>query len=496
MSCCWPGHTLIATIPHRLEEGYGLNAEAVSKLAEDGAELVVTVDCGITASQEAQLAGQRGLELIITDHHAATDELPKVACIVHPTAAGQCPNPHLSGAGVALKLAWAVARKLSNATKVRPEFRAFLIDALGLAALGTIADVVPLVGENRVLVRHGLLGLRASKQHGIAALIESAGLSDEKLNSYHVGFVLAPRLNAAGRMGHARLAAELLTRADADRAKEIAIYLTEQNRRRQALEQKILKEARQMAHKQGMTSDACRAVVLAKRGWHAGVIGIVASRLVDEFFRPTVLIALEHDQGQGSARSVRHFDMHQALTACREHLIAFGGHAMAAGLKIRTDKIEAFTDSFIDRANNALTAADLEATLRLDGQVTLSELTEQSVGSLLDLGPFGIGNPKPRLATGWVQLAGEPRAVGKAAEHLQFAVSEQGVLRKAIAFGLAKHRQALLDHRRCQLAFEPIINEFNGRRSVELQVIDLQFPAQSRAEGSGGQESCGHRAPV
>jgi len=464
-------------IPHRLEEGYGLNAEAIAKLADEGAGLIITVDCGITAVEEAALAADRGLELIITDHHAATGELPRSACIVHPSATGTCyPNPHISGAGVALKLAWAIAQQLSRATKVRPEFREFLIDAVGLAALGTIADVVQLVEENRILARHGLAGLKASRHHGIAALIESAGLAGAKLNDYHVGFLLAPRLNAAGRMGHARLAAELLTRADAARAREIAIYLSEQNRRRRALEQKILKQARQMAHKQRMTSDACRAIVLAKQGWHAGVIGIVAARLVEEFSRPTVLIALEDHRGQGSARSVRHFDMHRALTACREHLISFGGHAMAAGLKIHPDRVQAFAEQFIQIANNTLTAADLQPALRLDAVVKLRELSEPTVQVLLDLGPFGVGNPKPRLATGWVDLVGEPRIVGKAGEHLQFTVAEEGVVRKAIAFGHAKYRQALLDHRRCRLAFEPILNEFNGRRSVELQVLDVQLP--------------------
>ncbi|MFQ6048188.1 MAG: DHH family phosphoesterase, partial [Phycisphaerae bacterium] len=296
-------------VPHRLEEGYGLNSEAIEKLADEQVQVVVTVDCGITAVGAAELARRRGVELIITDHHEAGPDLPQGCTIVHPTAlSGGYGNADLSGAGVALKLAWAVGQHFSAGKRVSEEFREFLVDATSLAGLGTIADVVPLVGENRVLAHFGLMGLRHCRQEGLRALIAESGLAGRKLESYHVGFWLGPRLNAAGRMGHARLAVELLTRASGARAREIARFLAEQNRQRQQVERRILAEARQMVAETGMDGDAWRAIVLARAGWHAGVIGIVASRLVEQYCRPVVLIAVDggeihvvwEDRGDGS----------------------------------------------------------------------------------------------------------------------------------------------------------------------------------------------------
>ena len=330
-------------IPHRIEEGYGLNGDALERLADDGAGLVVTVDCGITAKAAVADAVDRGLEVVITDHHTIEPaSLPEAAVLVHPRLGGDTAGggAELSGAGVAFKLAWALARAFSNATRVLPEYRQFLLDAVSLAALGTIADVVPLTGENRIISRYGLAGLAESKLPGLVALIESAGYRGEVMTSTHAGFGLAPRLNAAGRMGHARLAVELLTRADDARAREIAIYLEEQNRQRRTVERRITKQAREMVAARKMDSDACRAIVLAAEGWHLGVIGIVAARMVDAYARPAVLLAINGATAQGSARSVRHFHMHEALCHCAEHLDAFGGHAMAAGLKLPSDKLD------------------------------------------------------------------------------------------------------------------------------------------------------------
>ncbi|HUN80428.1 MAG TPA: single-stranded-DNA-specific exonuclease RecJ, partial [Phycisphaerae bacterium] len=328
-------------IPHRLEEGYGIKCDAIDSLAADGARLVISVDCGITAIEPAQAARARGVDLIITDHHAphvGANRLPVLpdALIVHPTVGGDgYPNPHLSGAGVALKLAWGIAQRISGASRVSSAFREFLIDAMGLAALGTIADVVPLVGENRIIALHGLAGLARSKLPGVQALIESAGLRGKKLEGYDIGFKLAPRLNAIGRMGHARLAVEMLTRADYAEAMRIAQNLEKQNRARQALERRIATAAQEMVIREEQNRDGVRAIVLASEGWHAGVIGIVASRITEMFGRPTVMIALENGSGQGSARSIRNFHLSEVLHDCREHLLTFGGHAMAAGLKIQ-----------------------------------------------------------------------------------------------------------------------------------------------------------------
>ncbi|UCD27975.1 MAG: single-stranded-DNA-specific exonuclease RecJ [Planctomycetota bacterium] len=462
-------------IPHRLEEGYGLNADALKQLHSEGADTVITVDCGITATAEAQIAREIGLTLIVTDHHECGPELPDADAVIHPRI-DDYPNPNLCGAGVAFKLAWAIAKNLSRADRVKPQFRQFLIDAVGLVALGTIADIVPLTEENRILTRFGLMGLAQSNLVGLNALIETARLTDTKINSEHVGYWLAPRLNAAGRMGHAQLAVELLTRADHDRGKEISIYLEEQNRRRKTLENRIFKQACEIIDSQNLASDSRRAIVLAAPDWHAGVIGIVASRIVDRYHRPTVMIAIDNGEGQGSARSVRHFELHKALADCSQHLIAFGGHAMAAGLRIKQENIESFTETFVQRANQLLTGKDLQPALRLDAEVKLHELTEPVVRTIEHLGPFGSGNPKPRFASGELHLNGSPRLVGKSGDHLQFNLTDGKIRKKAIAFGQKEHLQPLLDHRRCRVAFAPILNTFNGQTTVEMQVLDFEFP--------------------
>lgn len=477
----WQGLTLAQGqvdfyVPHRLEEGYGVNAESIDCLAAQGARVIVTVDCGISSLEAAERAARQGIDLIITDHHRGGQELPKAFAVVHPTLSDGYPDPDLAGAGVAFKLMWAVAQELSLGQRVDSAFRDFLLSAVCLAALGTIADCVPLIGENRIIAAAGLAGLRACSLPGLRALIEASGLANERVNSEAVGFRLAPRLNAAGRMGHARLAVELLTRATGERAAEIAKYLDKQNRQRQRVERTILEEAEQMTLHAGMDRDACRGIVLARGGWHPGVIGIVAARLVERFGRPTVLIALENGQGQGSCRSIPRFAMCDALWACREHLQSFGGHAMAAGFRIDPACVRPFTEAFVQHANQVLTGQDVQLRLRLDGVASLAELTVSAAEWLERLGPFGVGNPRPRFATDWVELAGSPRCVGQQARHLQFQVQEGQTIRKAIGFGLAGHHPTLLDHRRCRLAFEPIINQFNRATNVELRVLDIQYP--------------------
>ncbi|NOS99368.1 MAG: single-stranded-DNA-specific exonuclease RecJ [Phycisphaerales bacterium] len=464
-------------VPHRLDEGYGVNVEAVRGLVADGAQLIVTVDCGVTAVEAAAAVRSAGAEIIITDHHQSGDTLPEGVTIVHPTVGGQYPNEHLCGAGVAFKLGWAIAQAICGSQRVNEPYRSLLSDALALAALGTVADVVPLIGENRVIVRHGLARLTSTPFVGLRVLMESAGLANGKVHSYDVGFKLAPRLNAAGRMGHARLAVELLTRADEARSREIALYLEEQNRARQTTERRIARQATELVEAKRQNGDACRAVVLAQKGWHAGVIGIVASRLVDKFHRPTVLISLGDEIGQGSARSVPNFNLVEALAACGEHLIEFGGHAMAAGLKIKPDRVTAFTEAFTHRANNHLTGADLKRKLWIDAEVALHWLDLPTADALSKLGPFGQGNPRPVLCTDWVTLADEPRTVGASGGHVQAVFSDGKSAMKSIAFGQASALEPLKHHRRCRVAFEPIVNEFNGRRTVEMQVIDFQFPS-------------------
>lgn len=481
VACLW--HTLrIADasvdfyVPHRIEEGYGVNCDAIRSLAADGAAMIVTVDCGITAVEAARVATELGVQLVITDHHQPGPTLPQDVVIVHPSVGGSYPNEHLCGSGVAFKLSWAIAQKLNESDKVSEIYRGFLREALAFAALGTIADVVPLVGENRIIARHGLALLRKTPFVGLRALIEQSGLTNAKISGYDVGFKLAPRLNAAGRMGHARLGVELLTRATEERAREIALYLEEQNRSRQTAQRRIVRQASEMVERLGLDTDANRAIVLADEGWHPGVIGIVASRLVDLFGRPTVLIGLGDNGGQGSARSIRNFDMHAALSACSDHLLDYGGHAMAAGLRIDADQVPAFTEAFLAHANNHVTASDLRKQIHIDAVVSLGELDLSTTEALADLGPFGIGNPRPKLATDWVELADEPRCVGKTGTHLQAIFTSGSDVLRAIAFGQSAALEPLKQHRRCKIAFEPIVNEFNGTKTVQMQVLGFQFP--------------------
>ncbi len=344
-------------IPHRLEEGYGLNAEAVAQICDGGAKLIVTVDCGITGRREAEVARQRGVEMIITDHHEIPDlrspisdlksQVPECYAIVHPRLPGSAyPNPYLCGAGVALKLAWGLGQVHDGAVRVNETFRKFLIEATVLAALGTVADVVPLIGENRILVHFGLGGMKRSELAGLRALIQTAGLTGQNIDSYHAGFLLAPRINASGRMGHAREAVQLLTSADAPTALRIATAMDQQNRERQSLERRIFEQAMAQIVERGFDNDDCRALVLASEDWHPGVIGIVASRIVNRLNRPTVMVSLSNGHGQGSGRSIPGFHLAKALDACREHLDGCGGHEMAAGLRMQSAKLDAFREAF------------------------------------------------------------------------------------------------------------------------------------------------------
>ncbi|HEY1921938.1 MAG TPA: single-stranded-DNA-specific exonuclease RecJ [Tepidisphaeraceae bacterium] len=483
-SILWHAITLlggeVATyIPHRIDEGYGLNAEAIAQIIDGGARLIVTVDCGITAMEPAKLARGRGVDLIITDHHDWHGDppvLPDCFGIVHPRLPGsKYPNGNLCGAGVAFKLAWAIGQAISGAARVSDSFREFLIEATALAALGTIADVVPLVGENRVLAHFGLGGLQQSKLTGIRALIESANLTGKNLDSYHVGFLLAPRLNACGRLGHANLAVEMMTTASEERAKEIAVYLEGQNRDRQGVEKQILEQALAQIETNGWGDNRNRALVLAAEGWHAGVIGIVASRIVERFCRPVVMISLNGETGQGSARSIAGFHLAHAMESCSSHLLAFGGHEMAAGLKISADRVDDFRKAFCEFAAANVTDEMLVPQLRLESTADLSQITAPLVKELQRLAPFGHGNRKPLLCIDAATVAGPPRRVGKTGDHLQLTVKQDRQMIRCIAFQCGELIDRLSPNTAVRLAVEPCINEFNGRSSVELEVKDFQF---------------------
>lgn len=460
-------------IPSRLEEGYGVNADALRRIAEGGAALVITVDCGVTAVAEARLARELGLRLVVTDHHQPRSELPDVETLVHPTALGDSVNPHLSGAGVALKVAWAASRAICRTARVPDPYRDCLLDAMALAALGLIADVVPLTGENRIICCYGLRRMRCTSNTGLRALIDVSGLTGKAAyDDFDIGFLLAPRLNAVGRMGHARLAVELFTGASPDRASEIARELDSRNRQRQSVERDIVRQAEAMVQEGGFDRESCHGIVLAHREWHPGVIGVAANRLVDRFGRPTVLIALDGETGQGSGRSVRHFPLHEVLASCDAHLLSHGGHAMAAGLRIRADQVDAFTRAFLAEAAQRLAPVDLRPRLELDDEVELNALTAGSVEPLSRMAPFGVGNGRPRLASGPVQLAQAPRRVGAKGQHAQFVVREGNTYRRAVAFHGGGLVDQLAECGAIRLAFEPICSDWRGERRVELKVID------------------------
>lgn len=472
-------------IPHRIEEGYGLNADAVAEICDAGAKLIVTVDCGVTAIEPVKVAVERGVDIIVTDHHewkhaddGVAPLLPPAYEIVHPRLpiAGQEPyaNPNLCGAGVAFKLAWGIGQAVSGGNKVTDDFRDYLLNATAFAALGTIADVVPLVGENRILAAFGLGGLKSSKLQGIRALIESAQLTGQKLDSFHVGFLLGPRLNACGRMGHARLAVEMMTVATAERATEIADYLEAQNKDRQATEKKIVDAAVEQVKSQKLDSDGNCAIVLAGEGWHPGVIGIVASRIVDKFHRPAVIIALADGIGAGSCRSIPGFHLAKALTACGEHLVSYGGHEMAAGLKVKTENLEAFREAFCKHAATLISAEMLQPELKLDVEADLKQIDLGLVKDLARLGPFGNGNRKPLLVCRRLEIAQPPKRVGKTGDHLQITFKQPGKLMKGIAFGMGPLADTLRVGMNVEVAAEPTINEFNGYTNVELMVKDIR----------------------
>jgi len=464
-------------VPNRLDEGYGLNDDALRQLASRGASQIISVDCGIASVQQALTAREIGLELIITDHHQLADRIPEAATVVHPRLPGSLyPFGGLCGAGVAFKLAWAICQRASNAQRVSPPMRDYLLAAMGLAALGTVADVVPLVDENRILVRHGLTSLRHSPLAGIAALLEVTQLNQKpRLTSEDVGFSLAPRLNAAGRLGQATLGVELLTTQSPERAQALADYIHQLNSSRESLERSIYLAANKLV-KERFDPQHDPALVLAGAGWHAGVIGIVAGRLAEKYHRPVVMIALDQvgsRPGTGSARSAGGVDLYDALNACSEHLLGFGGHAAAAGLRIDESRVDAFRDHFCDHVAGELSEANRVAEIRIDAEAPFSQLTLHTVDQIEQLAPFGEGNPRPVLCAGGVTLAEPPKRMGGGERHLSARLSQHGVTLRSVAFGQGDWADELVQTPGpFDVAYRPVINDFRGRRNVELHIVD------------------------
>ncbi|HAD04069.1 MAG: single-stranded-DNA-specific exonuclease RecJ [Desulfuromonadales bacterium GWD2_61_12] len=453
-------------IPLRLRDGYGLSAEALERAAAAGARVVVSVDCGIAAVGEAARAQELGLDLIITDHHLPGHHLPAAYAVINPHLEGSAfPYTSLAGVGVAFMLLVGLRKALREAGHFAAGAEPDLRPSLDLVALGTIADIVPLTGVNRLLTRHGLTQMNKRCRAGLAALMLVAGVKEANCGA--VGFGLAPRLNAAGRLEDAALGVELLLTKEKDLAAALAARLDGINRERREVEQETFAQA--VARLEEGNEGGAHSIVLADARWHAGVIGIVASRLVERYHRPTVLIALTAALGKGSARSIVGFHLHAALERCRHHLGGFGGHAMAAGVSLAADEVAAFAASFEAVAGEALSAADLLPRLWHDGELLLAELDRQSVEELATLAPFGAGNPEPAFLLRGVRVQ-QPRLLQE--KHLKFTARQGGDSLPCIAFGMAGRQQELVGE--LDLLVTPQLNLWQGRTEVQLRIRDLR----------------------
>ncbi len=461
-------------VPHRIEEGYGLNTAALAAFKSRGISLVITVDCGVSAVAEAEYARAEGLDLIITDHHEPGDQIASACAIVNPKMTGSLhPFRELSGVGVAFKFAWAVAKRFSDGQKMSEEFRNFLLNSLGLVALGTVADIVPLLGENRIFAKYGLKALGVSCGPGLRALIECCRLQGKSLSPIDIAYGLAPRLNAAGRMADAGLAIDLMMTEDRARALEIAATLDRHNKDRQKLQNETFLNAREMLLAQP-DFESARAIILASDGWHPGIIGIVASKLVDEFTRPAALIALHGAVGKGSARSIPGFHLFNALEGFRHSMISFGGHAGAAGFQIEAAHIPGFSSHL--KAAAAQASPDLfQRTLEADAEVSLADLTPRLTDELDRLGPHGEANPRPLFVVRNLRVAGRPKLMGMNGRHIAFYLTDGKSSYRSVAFGMGEelYDRMIAGDRQCSIVFSPRFNAWTGSGELELHVKDI-----------------------
>ena len=454
-------------LPHRIEEGYGFTPAALTRcLAQSQPALIVTVDCGTDAVDTVAQAAARGIDVVVTDHHEVSAAPAPAAAVVNPKRGADEDLHRLAGVGVAFKLCHALVRDLHAhaAGNGALDLREFL----GWVALGTVADVVPLLGENRILVRHGLDRLNRQPGAGLEALCKAAGVNGT-LGSYHLGFVLGPRLNAAGRLGSADPALELLLCEEAGRARELADGLEAANRERRRIEEGIAGEA---VRSIDARFDAGRTfgVVAAQTGWHVGAIGIVASRLCGRYHRPAVVIGFDDNgRGRGSCRGIEGVDLTAILEECADVLDGFGGHAMAAGLHVRRENLEAFRARFNAGCRRALEGRDLRPVLRVDGWIELGEADEAMWSALEMLSPAGVGNPTPLWGLRRVRPMGRPRVVGR--DHLKMIVADGGGQMESIGFGLAD--RPVPDGPFDMLA-QIRENHFRGRRSLQLHIKDFR----------------------
>lgn len=453
-------------IPDRFSEGYGLNILAINKMARDGAKLMITVDCGITAVGEVEFAKTQGLDIIITDHHTCREELPKAVSVINPKRADSSyPFSGLAGVGVAFKLVLALAIKLGMNT------RQVFMEYVDMVALGTIADVVPLIDENRVIADKGINSIEQTNNKGIRALMDLAGAGGKSIDANAVAFFASPRLNAAGRLENASLSVELMICEEDARAKEIAEHLDELNNRRKAIEQKIYEEALEKAEEMGEDQ---LVYVISGENWNHGVIGIVASRISEMFYRPCILISVEDGKGKGSGRSVPEMNLFDALSDSEDLLTAFGGHSQAAGLSISEENIPEFTKKINEFAKKNIDVATLVPKLLIDCSLSGASVTMQAAKMIESLAPFGEGNELPVFSMqGLKVLACQSMGVDK--KHLRLRLSDGTNIFNAVGFGMGEYAEKLTPGMNVAVAFNMNINIYQGSENLQLILKDIKF---------------------
>ena len=455
-------------IPHREKEGYGLSSGGIDYAHSIGADLLITCDCGINAFEPVDYAIEHGVDIIITDHHIPDKKLPNAYAVLNPKQKGcEYPFKGLCGCGVAFKLISALSEKSGIGQNVG-------LNYLDLVALATSADMVPILDENRVLVHGGLDQLEESKSPGIHQLLVQTGLVGESLNVGKLVFGLAPKINAAGRMGDANRTVELLTTSDKTRAEELASILVRENKRRQLIQEDIVNDAIRLVHSQ-VDLENNKVVIIGSKGWHPGVVGIVASRIKDEFSRPAIVIAFDKEGiGKGSARSIPHLDLYEALSYAAKFLEGYGGHPMAAGLTVREDKFENFKSLFLRNANKILTNDDLIPAISIDGEMALTDINSRFMRFLEKLGPFGPGNMRPKFVSRNLSISGQPRLMGNG-EHIRFIVSQNGRNYPAVGFKLSSHYEDLIRGVPVDIAYVVEVNQWQGQSNIQLNVRDIQL---------------------
>jgi len=454
-------------LPNRLIEGYGLSPDGIDYAVATGVQLILTVDCGITAVEEVEYARSKGIKVVIADHHEPGPSLPHAEAIVNPKLGPKgTPADDLAGVGVSFKLAQALYRSLG-------QDESELEEHLDLVALGTAADIVPLTGENRVLTKFGLRQIERTNKPGLKSLCFVSNLMGKSITTGQIVFILAPRINAVGRLGDARLAVKLLSTRDDSAAIDIAHHLERENRTRKTLDEKTLGQALSQISK-STDCERDKAIVLSSSGWHQGVIGIVASRLVERFHLPTVMIAVDGDEGKGSARSIPAFDLYDAFRECGDLVLRYGGHKYAAGMSIARDKIAAFTERFKRVAAERLGEEDLIPKLMIDSHLDPDVLTEDFMDSLDRFAPFGPHNTRPVFVTESIDLVGSPYIVGN--NHLKFKVRKAGQVFDCIGFGMGDRAASLSAHAgRIDLVYVPERVEWDNARRLQLRVKDFRL---------------------